>query len=115
MKKRIVAAIMCMCLCVGLSSNVMAASLELNATDALEVLEDGIQPRAAECGNCGTYFLNTSVSYGSWEDIGTQQCSKYGNRLDIIQTRQVYTTYKCSHCGYTQMVTSSETRVYCNH
>lgn len=76
-----------------------------------------IQPRVAECGNCGKNFLNVSNdSYGSWADTGSvQRCSKYANRYDMVQTRQVYTTYKCYHCGYIRTVASSESRVHCNH
>lgn len=116
MKKRVLMAIMCMMLGLGCGSNAMAATLE-QATDtgkAGVVYE--IQPRAAECGNCGKYFFSaTNVTYGSWADTGIRDCPKYRDRKDMVQTRQVYTTYKCRHCGYTRTVTSSESRVQCNH
>lgn len=83
----------------------------------MEQTEKEVQPRSEECGNCGKNTLYVSdISYGSWSDTGrTTPCSKYGNRYDMIQVRDMYVTYKCANCKYMQTTKTFQNRVYCNH
>lgn len=107
MKKRLLVVISCISLSVG-GSLITAASPHTTESG-------GVLHRTQECGNCGDVSLNTSVNYGSWKDIRSVQCKKYGNKRDMVQEREQYTTYKCGNCGYNKTVVSTQERVWCTH
>lgn len=109
---RLKSSVLAFCLAVGLCG-AQASAMTVN-TNAIGV--ESVQPRAAQCGKCGAYMLTASTSFGAWVDTGaTAQCSKYATKRDVVQSRVVYTTYDCRSCGYHQVATGSQTRIYCSH
>jgi ssDNA-binding Zn-finger/Zn-ribbon topoisomerase 1 len=116
MKKKILLAAMCLVLSLGMSNSTQAANVVQNSETPI-VNTTAAQARMSECGNCGKNgWYIYSTTYSSWVDTTeTRTCSKYSTKKDIVQWRYEYITYKCSNCKYTQTLTSTGTRVYCNH
>ena len=78
-------------------------------------IDHGEPTRAEVCPNCPLGRLVVSKVYGTWDDYGTQQCPKFGNRLDILQKRIVYITQRCGSCGWIVTFPEWEYRVVCIH
>lgn len=109
---RLKSSLLAICLVVGMCG-AQASAMTVN-TNAVGV--ESVQPRAAQCGNCGAYKLLATTSFGAWVDTGaTVQCSKYATKKDSVQSRTVYTTYDCRSCGYHQVATGTQTRTNCTH
>ncbi len=103
-------------LALGLVLGACGMQVSAASTENEIVSVESIQPRAEQCGNCGQFMLRATTSFGSWRDTTqTVQCSKYNNRRDFVQEREVYTTYECRACGYRQTATGMQTRINCTH
>lgn len=106
MFKKLITLVTAVCMCLAIMAPMAFAA------------SPNITPRRYEiCGNCerGQLISRGVVDNGSWNDYSTQTCSKYQNKLDIIQRRQITTRYGCTYCDYVFNVRTYETRVVCTH
>lgn len=90
----------------------MCMSMTVSAL-ASPVHEEIVPLSGTECPVCfgEMYRVNNT---GPWEIIGYRSCiNGKTNHMDTVQERTVTKGFKCGHCGLTDTITSTETKVVC--
>ena len=112
-------------LAVLLSALMLAMSMAVYATEAEHVHEEGcacaavetvteVQPRAAECGNCGKMTLVYVVDRTTTTTKNVN-CTHGAAGYDAYRVVTTYYHYDCSNCNFIsdQYSSKTETLTYC--
>lgn len=97
----------------ALAALVLGASL---LTVPAFAADSSIQTYGDFCTECnrGEIVLNRSHDM-PWYIVDSFDCPRRLGMVDILRERAHYTTWKCTYCGYSMELSTTEQELLCNH